>query len=804
MKKTLLLFGLMSLLINPMANANNSTVGSSSVNYFINEETATNYLSIETADVKAGETFVVPVQLTNDKSMTAFQCDIYLPEGMTMVFDEEEEAYDITLEDTRITSSHSLTSQDQPDGSIRVACYSSKSKDFKGNSGNLFYMKIATQKHLSGESAIKISNIIFSTSTLESVTMSDIEGKVNVIPLINKLTAADTTAEDCYSLRLPVSLYNEATLSAFQCDVYLPEGVSIATDSDDEYDITLEPSRCTSSHSITAQKQEDGAIRLACYSTKSSDFIGSEGNLFYMNLQVEKGAIGKDLKVELKNIIASSADLQSYEMEETYCTITITHNSYKLTYMVDNAEYKSEDIVFDSAITAQEEPTKEGHTFSGWSEIPETMPAQDVTVTGHFTPNKYLVTYVIGEETIATDSVVYATSITTPSAPEKEGYTFAGWAEVPETMPAQDVTITGSYTINSYTITYKVDGEVLAEETLEYGAAIEAKDAPEKEGHTFSGWSETPETMPAGNVEITGHFTANKYLVTFVIDEETIATDSVVYATSITTPSAPEKEGYTFAGWTDVPETMPAQDVTITGSYTINSYTITYKVDGEIFAEETLEYGAAITQKEEPVKEGHTFSGWSETPETMPAGNVEITGSFTVNSYTIKYVVDGEVIETVSCEYGTEIVVLPLAPEEKEGYTFTGWTDVPETMPAHDIEITGSYTVNSYTITYMIDGKVYAEETLEYGATIVPAAGPDDEDYIFSGWSEIPETMPAHDLVITGELTPVGISAIITTPFVDVYRLDGTLVKKNIPTSKLNQELGRGMYIINRQKVYIK
>ena len=64
--------------------------------------------------------------------------------------------------------------------------------------------------------------------------------------------------------------------------------------------------------------------------------------------------------------------------------------------------------------------------------------------------------------------------------------------------------------------------------------------------------------------------------------------------------------------------------------------------------------------------------------------------------------------------------------------------------------------------------------------------------------------MPAHDLVITGELTPVGISAIIATPFVDVYRLDGTLVKKNIPTSKLNLELGRGMYIINRQKVYIK
>ena len=74
---------------------------------------------------------------------------------------------------------------------------------------------------------------------------------------------------------------------------------------------------------------------------------------------------------------------------------------------------------------------------------------------------------------------------------------------------------------------------------------------------------------------------------------------------------------------------MPAADVVVMGSFTINSYTLTYKVDGEVYKSYDVEYGAAITPEPEPTKEGYTFSGWSEIPETMPAHNVTVTGSFT-------------------------------------------------------------------------------------------------------------------------------------------------------------------------------
>ena len=64
--------------------------------------------------------------------------------------------------------------------------------------------------------------------------------------------------------------------------------------------------------------------------------------------------------------------------------LTVAVNKYKLTYIVDGKEYKSLELEYGATITPEPAPVKEGYTFSGWSEIPETMPDHDVTVTGTF------------------------------------------------------------------------------------------------------------------------------------------------------------------------------------------------------------------------------------------------------------------------------------------------------------------------------------------------------------------------------------------------------------------------------------
>ncbi len=242
-------------------------------------------------------------------------------------------------------------------------------------------------------------------------------------------------------------------------------------------------------------------------------------------------------------------------------------DKYKLTYMVDGDEYKSYEIEEGSSIIPESVPIKEGYTFSGWSEIPETMPANDVIVTGTFTINKYKLTYSVDGEEYKSYDIEYGSTITSETEPTKEGYTFSGWSDIPETMPAKDVNVTGAFTVNKYKLTYSVDGEEYKSYDIEYGSTITSETEPTKEGYTFSGWSDLPETMPAKDVTVTGTFTINKYKVTYMIDGEVYQTVEVEYGSAITPPNPGDREGYDFA-WGDYPSTMPAEDITINGSYT--------------------------------------------------------------------------------------------------------------------------------------------------------------------------------------------------------------------------------------------
>ena len=287
------------------------------------------------------------------------------------------------------------------------------------------------------------------------------------------------------------------------------------------------------------------------------------------------------------------------------------------------------------------------------------------------------------------------------------------------------------------------------------------------------------------------------YYLRFVLEGELISEQFLHVGDAMVVPTVPEKEGYTFSGWGDVPATMPAEDVTYSGSYQLNSYNLIYKVDGEVYETVSVEYGSAITLLDEPVKEGYTFSGWGEAPATMPASDVEVVGNFTINSYTLTYKVDGEVYETVSVEYGSAIILLD--EPVKDGYTFSGWSEAPTTMPASDVEISGTFTINSYTLTYIVNGEVYETITLDYGADIELLLEPTKAGYTFSGWSEAPATMPAFDIEIVGyfDLTTEIIEEdVVEEKNNQIYNLKGQRLKS------LNDQ-PPGIYIVGGRKIRI-
>ena len=344
--------------------------------------------------------------------------------------------------------------------------------------------------------------------------------------------------------------------------------------------------------------------------------------------------------------------------------------------------------------------------------------------------------------------------------------------ELQFSMPSNDVRVTNRYEPIYYTLT--VDGK---EERRAFGKEVTFT-APEKGGHTFTGWEVdgVPEgtdtskatitfTMPANNVTLTPQYKKNTYTLTVDGKDEPRVFDEDV------TVIAQPVEGKTFTGWkvtglpTDVDTTkatvtfkMPANKVTLNAKYIANAPE-TYKLD-VTDAKVTLKDGGAVADLTAvPVgtelvataaeKDGYTFTGWEVTglpadvdttkatiSFTMPANKVTLKAQYTENApktykldvsdATVTLKDGGTVADLTAVPVGTELVAT--APE-KDGYTFTGWkvtglpTDVDTTkatisftMPANNVTLKAQYTENAPK-TYKLDVSG-AQVTLKDGSDV--------------------------------------------------------------------------------------
>ncbi len=241
------------------------------------------------------------------------------------------------------------------------------------------------------------------------------------------------------SATVELTLSNEhSDLVAFQMDLTLPEGISI-----EKAGCRLSSRIIDEEQELVVGKLEGGGFRLLSTSLSLTPISGKDGTLLTLKLTATDDCEGG--QATLGNIRLSTSNSEKILLDDVTFNIRILHK-YKLTYIVDGEVYKTEEVLETTPLIPEAAPTKEGYTFSGWSEIPETMPAHDVEVTGYFTVNKYQVTFMYGEEVLKTDSVEYGAVIPLPESLESERYTLIGWQDVPATMPAHDLTIYASFT----------------------------------------------------------------------------------------------------------------------------------------------------------------------------------------------------------------------------------------------------------------------------------------------------------------------------------------------------------------------
>ena len=530
------------------------------------------------------------------------------------------------------------------------------------------------------------------------------------------------------------------------------------------------------------------------------------------------------------------------------------NKNYKITFNeMGGTEVTDIQADYGTSIGMYDTTELEGHQFEYWYYddenteyvIPSTMPALDalygegvmeIELKAKWSVKSYTITFnENGGNAVEDITADYGADITIPT-PVKTGYGFDYWYyddasteyEIGTKMPAIDlveddgsIELTAHWTVKSITITFDANGgNEVASITQNYNTYISDKPVATREGYTFNGWLldgeayTIPDYMPAESITLVADWTINTYKINFTdTGDSTVESIEAEYGASITAPENPTKTGYNFSYWyyNDpdtayvIGDTMPALDtelgittkeITLTAKWSINEYTITFNTDGgSTIAPITQNYGTAITKPANPTKDGYTFAGWDTTiPDTMPAGNMTITATWTPIRYTITFdEAGGSEVTDITADYKSAISK-PADPV-REGYTFEYWyvaespdtAFVFDTMPLNGAALIAKWTIVQYTITIDADGGTYEDGTvienikLDYNAPITNAPeSPVKEGYTFDNWyivaedgtsTEVytfPANMPAKNVSIVAKWTIVAYEVIF-------YNYDGSV-----------------------------
>ena len=521
---------------------------------------------------------------------------------------------------------------------------------------------------------------------------------------------------------------------------------------------------------------ESGEIKLAAPSREGYTFLGwKSGTTTEMAPVIAVGSIGS----------------RSYEAVWKV-------NSHTLTYTLDGEMKSQVPVNYGTAVAVQADPTKTGYTFSGWTvsgaepvDGKFTMPDSDVTITGSFSANQYTVKFNANGGSACKDiTVTYDGKYTDLPTTTRTGYTFDGWYDGSTKVTADtdvkitaDQTLTARWTANKYTVTFDSDGGSACEsKTVTYDQPYSTLPKPTKEGYTFEGWFDGETQVMSGTAvtitedqTLTARWGINTYTITYQVDGETVKTESVIYGEDIPAYTY-TKTGYDVSAWSPVvPKKMPAENLTFMATTKVHQHSLTYVLDGVIKRQASVKYGTAVAVQADPTKTGYTFSGWTVSGAepvdgkfTMPDNNVTITGSFSANTYTVKFNANGGEgsMADQSFTYNAEQALAANA-FTRTGWRFTGWklgnTTYEDGQAVSNLTAEASSIVTleaqwehiPYTLKYVgMAGTVYHTEQKYFGEAITIPAAPEKAGYRFDGWDrEIPATMPDSDVTITAKWT---------------------------------------------------
>ena len=340
-------------------------------------------LTLADAEVLHGNNVVIPVSMTNAEPITAFQTDLYLPEGFELLDAVPAE---------RMAADHILSKNKMADGGVRILCYSLSISPFTGNEGELFYITVSVPDDAAGDYTLMLKKSILTTAGENAevrcedassnlnvwayvigdangdgvVTVSDVVAVANYIlgknpqPFI--FDAADVngdgeitvtyvvliarivlnpTLEDLNQLRAPAMAAVNDAMSGEGITIAAGETrkVTIALDNAMTYtafqlDMQLPDGLTASnfgltsragSHALDANVLEDGTQRVMCYSPMLATIDGNEGALLTFEVTAMGDVNGNIMVdgIEMVNAACQTVNLDGFAMSVNSGTTSV-------------------------------------------------------------------------------------------------------------------------------------------------------------------------------------------------------------------------------------------------------------------------------------------------------------------------------------------------------------------------------------------------------------------------------------------------------------------------------------------------
>ena len=368
-----------------------------------------------------------------------------------------------------------------------------------------------------------------------------------------------------------------------------------------------------------------------------------------------------------------------------------------------------------------------GYTFSQWSDgITDNPRTVVVTANASYTAQFSTVAYSITKEVEGNGSIHgedggNINDVITLTAVADYGWEFVRW-EDNSTNAVRQLTITGDMTVKAFfqrrtfTLTTKVNdtamGSVTAGGSYLYEAEVSIT-ATAQPNHHFVGWSDaaaegaTRTITILSDTTVTANFAIDQFTLTVTANDASMGTvtgaGTYNYGETAHLEATPT-EGYHFVGWeptslgteSSVDVTVDGTVTTITAVFAINTYTVRFLVDGVEYDVQTVNHGSSAVAPTAPTKTGFTFTGWDKSLNNITA-NTDINAVF-VPSGDTKYTVRHQwqnIADNFYTLHESELLYGTTdAPTSAIAKTYTGFT--AQTVVQKTIAADGSTVVDIY------------------------------------------------------------------------------------------------------------